>query len=1016
MLVLLALPVWGIAHAQSVTYQVTFKGQWTTTATPGGVPGGAHFSPLIGAVHNDQVTFWSAGGTASAGIESMAEVGGTGTLKSEINASEHARSVIERSGNIGATGSATVNITLTPTHPLVTLVTMVAPSPDWFVGVSDLSLLDSQNAWRASHTVELFPYDAGTEDGTEFSLSNPATSPQGTITSIQGMGKFSSDPIATLTFTKVPALAISTLVSGLYIPWGLAFTPDGTLLFTERLLGALSVRRPDGTVRRVTADFDDLFRAGESGLMAIVVDPDFATNRRFYTCQAHTGPEVQVIAWTMNAAYTQATRVNDPLVGGLPLTSSGRHGGCRLRFGPNGYLWIATGDAATHTTPQDLTSLGGKVLRVNASDGTGAAGNPSTSAPLVYTYGHRNVQGLALRPGTTQMWAVEHGPAYDDEINLLTAGGNYGWDPGSSYNENVPMTDLTKFPGAIEAKWSSGNRRLAPSGGIFLEGSDWDGWEGRLAVASLGDRSLRLFAFDAAGTLESETVVPELHRTYGRLRTPMLGPDGALYITTSNHNSPSQDKILRVAPNESVITIARASGGAITEGSPARFTLTARPAPTASLTVNLRVADDGTSDFVAGNDEGSQMVTVDTSGSATFSVSTEDDNNDEPNGEVTVRVTSGDYTVGTPNSAAVTVNDDDAPTPVASFTTSTASVNENAGTRSVSVTLNPRPVMAFTLHYTVGGTATEGSDYASLSRTVAVSSGASSVTIPVSLTDDSADEQNETIELILLDDSAYNLGSPDVHTLTILDNDVPQITISGGSGVTEGSSATFTLSANPVPAVPLAVSVNITQSGAFAASGQTGPQTVTVGTNGSTTFSVSTDNDNVDEADGSITATVRTGMGYTPGSPKTASVTVQDDDVPAISISGGSKINEGNSATFTLSASPVPAAALAVSVSITQSGDFTSATGTRTVNVGTGGSATFSVSTDNDNVDEADGSITATVETGMDYTIGSPNAHTLTVLDNDSPGISAQPLDLTVTEGGGRAATRSSSTPTRAAP
>ncbi len=648
----------GIAHAQSATYRVTFEGEWTTTATQMGVPvpSGAHFSPLIGAVHNDQVTFWSEGDMASAGIESMAEVGGTNTLKSEINASAHALSVIERGGNIGATGSATVNtVTLTPTHPLVTLVTMVAPSPDWFVGVSGLSLLDAQNEWRASYTVELFPYDAGTEDGTEFSLSNNATDPQGTITSIQGTGKFSSEPIATLTFTKVPALAISTLVSGLLVPWGLAFTPDGTLLFTQRG-GTLTSRRPDGTLQSVSAGFGDLFSSGESGLMAIVVDPDFATNSRFYTCQAHTGPEVQVIAWTMNAAYTQATRVNDPLVGGIPLTS-GRHGGCRLRFGPDGYLWIATGDAAMHTTPQDLNSLGGKVLRVNASTGAGATGNPFMSAPLVYTYGHRNVQGLARRPGTDQMWTVEHGPAYDDEINLLTAGGNYGWSPGPGYNENVPMTDLTLCDSdeaecaVIEAKWSSGSSRLAPSGGIFLEGSDWDGWEGSLAVASLRDRSLRLFAFTDDGTLKSEIVVPELKGTYGRLRTPMLGPDGALYITTSNSG---QDKILRVAPNEPVITIARASGSAITEGSPALFTLTASPA--APLTVNVSIAQSG--DFTSAT--GPQIVTLGTSGSTTFSVHTEDDTIDEPNGSVTARVTSGaDYTVGTPSSAVVTVNDDD---------------------------------------------------------------------------------------------------------------------------------------------------------------------------------------------------------------------------------------------------------------------------------------------------------------------------------------------------------------------
>ena len=192
------------AHAQSATYRVTFEGKWTTAATATGVavPSGAHFSPLIGAVHNAQVTFWSSGDTASAGIESMAEVGGTSTLKSEINANSHALSVIERSDNIGTTATVTVDITLSPSHPLVTLVTMIAPSPDWFVGVAGLSLLDAQNEWLASHAVDLFPYDAGTEDGTAFSLSNDATDPQGTITSITGTGQFSTAPIATLTFTR----------------------------------------------------------------------------------------------------------------------------------------------------------------------------------------------------------------------------------------------------------------------------------------------------------------------------------------------------------------------------------------------------------------------------------------------------------------------------------------------------------------------------------------------------------------------------------------------------------------------------------------------------------------------------------------------------------------------------------------------------------------------------------------------------------------------------------------------
>ena len=338
-----------------------------------------------------------------------------------------------------------------------------------------------------------------------------------------------------------PALAVEVFVSGLNIPWDIAFAPDGTMLFTQRG-GVLSARLADGTVQTVSADLGDLFARGETGLMAIVVDPDFASNRRFYTCQGHSGPEVQVIAWTIDSAYASATRVADPLVGGLPTASGGRHGGCRLRFGPQGYLWISTGDGARGTNPQDLTSLGGKVLRVDASTGAAAPGNPFGTR--IYSYGHRNVQGLALRPGTSQMWSVEHGPSRDDEINLLTSGGNYGWNPVPGYNESVPMTDLTEFPDAIEARWSSGNPTLATSGGIFLEGEQWGSWEGRLAVATLRRSELRLVEFAADGALLSEVVVPELDGTYGRLRTPMLGPDGALYVSTSNGSG--RDRILRI--------------------------------------------------------------------------------------------------------------------------------------------------------------------------------------------------------------------------------------------------------------------------------------------------------------------------------------------------------------------------------------------------------------------------------------------------------------------------------------
>ena len=353
-----------------------------------------------------------------------------------------------------------------------------------------------------------------------------------------------------------PELMVTEIVTGLSHPWGIDFTPDGTMLFTQRA-GVLNARLTDGAVTRVAADLGDLFVDGFAGLQALAVDPDFTTNRRFYTLQGHAGREMQVIAWTIDADYDEATRVVDPLVKGMPIGPGPWHSGGRLLFGPEGYLWIATGDGRVVTGAQDLTSLGGKVLRVDPRTGAGAPGNPFGASSPVYAYGFRNPQGLALRPGTDQMWLVEHGPRHDDEINLLAPGGNYGWDPipddgtlvfyDYSDEAGVPMTDLAKFPSARQARWSSGFPTLATSGAVFLDGPHWGEWEGRLAVATLKTKSLRVFEFTEQGDFAGQIGVPELDGSHGRLRTPVLGPDGALYIATSNR--PGSDRILRVTAN-----------------------------------------------------------------------------------------------------------------------------------------------------------------------------------------------------------------------------------------------------------------------------------------------------------------------------------------------------------------------------------------------------------------------------------------------------------------------------------
>ena len=342
--------------------------------------------------------------------------------------------------------------------------------------------------------------------------------------------------------TGAPLLTTSTVIGGLDIPWDIGFTPDGTLLFTERNNGRISA--VVGGQRRVLATVADHYANSESGVMGMAVDPNFNESRRIFVCQSFrsgsTPVDVRVHIWLVNADLTSATR-SSAIVTGMPV-GGGRHNGCRPRFGPDGMLWIGTGDAAVGTNAQDLNSLGGKVLRVVPTSGAAVPGNPFGTR--VYEFGHRNVQGLAWRPGTSQMFSVEHGPTRDDEINLLRSGANSGWDPVPGYNESVPMTDTAKFPNASRAVWSSGSPTIAASGATFLSGPQWKTYSGALAVACLNGKQVRLFHLDAAGAVTAQEII--IGSQFGRLRTPVQGPDGRLYITTSNGGN--ADQIVVVTP------------------------------------------------------------------------------------------------------------------------------------------------------------------------------------------------------------------------------------------------------------------------------------------------------------------------------------------------------------------------------------------------------------------------------------------------------------------------------------
>ncbi|MCZ2848317.1 PQQ-dependent sugar dehydrogenase [Modestobacter sp. VKM Ac-2978] len=351
--------------------------------------------------------------------------------------------------------------------------------------------------------------------------------------------------------TGAPALDVEVVLDGLDHPWDVAQAPDGTLLVDERA-GGLTAVLPDGEARPLDADFGDLFAEGETGLMGLALDPAFADNRRFYTCQgvrAADGPEIQVLAWTVDEGWTAATRVADPLLGGIPVNAdSGRHGGCRVEFGPDGALFVGTGDNALGTNPQDLGSLAGKVLRIDPQTGEALPDNPFTddadAADRIWTYGHRNVQGLAVHPDSGQVYSVEHGPDRDDEVNLLQPGADFGWDPVGAgvYDESVPMT----APGAVPAVWSSGEPTIAPSGATFLDGEAWGDYDGLLLIGVQKDTGVLALRLTDDGELVESFRLPELEDAHGRIRTPEQGQDGALYVTTDNGGG--EDQVLRVTP------------------------------------------------------------------------------------------------------------------------------------------------------------------------------------------------------------------------------------------------------------------------------------------------------------------------------------------------------------------------------------------------------------------------------------------------------------------------------------
>jgi glucose/arabinose dehydrogenase len=311
-----------------------------------------------------------------------------------------------------------------------------------------------------------------------------------------------------------------TVATGLQVPWGLAFLPDKTALVTER--DSARIKRIAGGQVTDVGTVPDVDPSSEGGLLGLAVDPQF-TSRPYLYVYYSSGSDNRIarLTWRNN-------RIEDPqvILDGIP--EAAVHNGGRLRFGPDGFLYVGTGDGREEPNSQDNTSLGGKILRIT-TDGKPAPGNPDPSSP-VFSKGHRNVQGLAF--DGNQLYADEFGQDTWDELNAITAGANYGW-PGAE-----GVSHLDGFVDPI-AQWTTED--ASPSGIASAQG--------HIFMASL--RGARLWAIPVAGG--RRTGEPEAFFTneLGRLRTVETAPDGSLWLTTSNTDGrgdprDGDDRILRI--------------------------------------------------------------------------------------------------------------------------------------------------------------------------------------------------------------------------------------------------------------------------------------------------------------------------------------------------------------------------------------------------------------------------------------------------------------------------------------
>ena len=335
---------------------------------------------------------------------------------------------------------------------------------------------------------------------------------------------------------KPTHVVVDTLVKNLENPWGLVFLPNEDLVFSERTGRISTLKKGENEAVLLMARTVEVT---EGGLLGMAVDPQFGTNGYLYIYETVPSQNRVVRLRYQNGQLSEDAVILD----GIP--SSYNHDGGALRFGPDGYLYVGTGDALQSELAQDRNSMAGKILRIDRN-GNEAPGNPFNSR--VWSYGHRNVQGFDWNAQGTMM-ATEHGPTSEfgwcchDEVNHILPGRNYGWPLVIGDTQADTLTSPVHHTG--DDTW-------APSGCSFVHAAAWGHWENDLLVAGL--RGQRIYRLSLSGDGQTLSALGDtLQGTFGRVRNIVQAPDGSLYLSTSNRGftnpgpSAGDDKIYRLS-------------------------------------------------------------------------------------------------------------------------------------------------------------------------------------------------------------------------------------------------------------------------------------------------------------------------------------------------------------------------------------------------------------------------------------------------------------------------------------